>query len=259
MRFCTFNVNSVRRRVPHLRGLVARHAPDAIVLQETKCRAEEFPALDLADLGYRAHVVGQVGGRNGVAVLARVPFEVVAERLPGDEADGQARYVEVRLADGTHIGGLYLPNGNSGGEDGYAYKLAWTARLRAHAAERLRRGVPLALLGDYNVAPTPEDHAPGALPPTDALARPETRAAWRSLVHLGLTDAMRALHPPGGPIPWTYWDYGPAFEANRGLRIDHALLSAGLAERLTGAFVDTAARAEEAPSDHAPVLFDLEG
>jgi exodeoxyribonuclease-3 len=245
----------VRRRVPHLKRFLARHAPDLVVLQELKCRTEEFPALELVETGYRCHAVGQPGGRNGVAVLGRVPFEVVAEALPGDAADTQARYVEIRAA-ALSIAGIYLPNGNSGGADGFAYKLAWLARLRALAAARLDAFLPLAILGDFNVCPTDADLAPGALAPTDALVRPESRAALRSLLHLGLTDALRALRP--ADAPYTYWDYGPAFESNRGLRIDHALLSPELAERLAGATVDLAARAEDQPSDHAPVVIDLD-
>lgn len=210
--------------------------------------------MDFADLGYRVHAVGQAGGRHGVAVLGRVPFEVVAERLPGEEDDAQARYVEVRAA-GMRAAGIYLPNGNSGGEDGYAYKLRWMARLRELAAARLDAFEPLAILGDFNVCPTDADFAPGSMPSTDALVRPETRAAFRALLNLGLTDAVRALHP--ADTVWTYWDYGPAFEQNRGLRIDHALLSAELAERLVRTAVEVDTRAEEQPSDHAPVMFDL--
>ena len=240
--------------MPHLRRLIERHAPDLIVLHEQKCKTEEFPGMEVADLGYRVHAVGQPGGRNGVAVVARIPFEVVDEALPDGEDDTHARFIEVRAA-GANIAGIYLPNGNSGGDSGYAYKLAWMARLRTRVAERLGSFTPYAVLGDFNVCPTDADFSPGALPPTDALVRPESRAAFRAITHLGMTDALRALHP--ADAPWTYWDYGPAFEGNRGLRIDHALLSAELAERLTGAFVDLAARSEEIPSDHAPVLFDL--
>ena len=240
--------------MPHLRRLIERHAPDLIFLQELKCKTEEFPGMEVADLGYRVHAVGQPGGRNGVAVVARIPFEVVDEALPDGEDDTHARFIEVRAA-GANIAGIYLPNGNSGGDSGYAYKLAWMARLRTRVAERLGSFTPYAVLGDFNVCPTDADFSPGALPPTDALVRPESRAAFRAITHLGMTDALRALHP--ADAPWTYWDYGPAFEGNRGLRIDHALLSAELAERLTGAFVDLAARSEEIPSDHAPVLFDL--
>ncbi len=254
MRVATFNVNSVRRRVPHVLRLLQRSAPDVVFLQELKCRTEEFPALDFESAGYRTHAVGQTGGRNGVAVLSRLPFEVVAEALPGEEPDDHARYIEVR-ADGIHLAGIYLPNGNSGGEAGYAYKIRWMERLRAVCAARLDAFLPLAILGDFNVCPTEADHSPRTLPPTDALVRAETRAAWRALVNLGLTDAMRALHPKDAPF--TYWDYGPAFEANRGLRIDHALLSGDLAERLTATTVDVVARSEETPSDHAPVVFEL--
>jgi exodeoxyribonuclease-3 len=254
IRLATFNVNSIRKRAGHVRRFLERKQPDLLFLQELKCKTEEFPALELAGTGYRLHAVGQQGGRNGVAILGRIPFEVTAESLPGDGADTQARYIEVAAA-GMQVAGIYLPNGNSGGDDGYAYKLAWMARLRALAAERLDSFTPLALLGDFNVCPTPLDLAANTLPPTDALVRPESRAAFRAIEHLGLTDALRALHP--AERIYTYWDYGSAFDLNTGLRIDHALLSADLAERLLSAEVDVAPRAEESPSDHTPVLFDL--
>lgn len=187
-------------------------------------------------------------------MISRLPFEVVAERLPGDEEDTQARYIEVR-AGGVQAAGIYLPNGNSGGEAGFAFKLAWMDRLRAVAAERLDAFIPFAILGDFNVCPTEADLAPGALPPTDALVRPESRAHFRALLHLGLTDALRALHP--AETLFTYWDYGAAFEVNRGLRIDHVLLSPELAERLDACEVDTAPRSEAQPSDHTPVIATL--
>jgi exodeoxyribonuclease-3 len=257
IRLASFNVNSVRKRAPHILRFLARQQPDLLFLQELKCRTEEFPELELAASGYRMKAVGQQGGRNGVAVLAKpgVAFEVVSEALPGDEQDSQARYIEV-AALGMQVAGIYLPNGNSGGEEGYAYKLRWMERLRLLARERLDRFTPYAVLGDFNVCPTALDLAPGALPPTDALVRPETRAAWRALENLGLTDALRALHP--GERTYTYWDYGSAFERNAGLRIDHALLSAELAERLSAAVVDVDPRAEESPSDHTPLLVDIE-
>lgn len=256
IRLASFNVNSVRRRAPHILRFLARQQPDLLFLQELKCRTEEFPQLELAASGYRMHAVGQPGGRNGVAVLAKIPFEVVAESLPGDATDAQARYIEVAAA-GMQVAGIYLPNGNSGGDEGFAYKLNFMARLRALAAARLDAFTPFAMLGDFNVCPTALDLAPGALPPTDALVRPETRAAWRALEHLGLTDALRALHP--AERIYTYWDYGSAFERNAGLRIDHALLSAELAERLVAAAVDVDPRAEEQPSDHTPLIIDLDG
>jgi exodeoxyribonuclease-3 len=254
MRLATFNVNSIRRRAGHVRRFLDRKQPDLLFLQELKCKTEECPGLEFEGSGYRVHAVGQSGGRNGVAVLGRIPFEVVSESLPGDAADSQARYIEV-AAGGMRVAGIYLPNGNSGGDEGYGYKLAWMARLRVLAQARLDAFLPFAILGDFNVCPTEIDLAPRALPPTDALVRPETLAAWRALEHLGLTDALRALHP--GQRIYTYWDYGANFDANVGLRIDHALLSAELAERLTGAEVDVVPRSEESPSDHTPVIVEL--
>ncbi|MDO9707852.1 exodeoxyribonuclease III [Paracraurococcus lichenis] len=253
-RLATFNVNSIRRRVPHLKRFLARHSPDLVVLQELKCRTEEFPALDLADAGYEMRAVGQPGGRNGVAVLGRIPFEVTAEALPGDAEDAQARFVAVRAAD-MEVAGIYLPNGNSGGEDGFGYKLRWMDRLADWVQARLDHFRPVAVLGDFNVCPTEADLCPGGLSPTDALVRPESRARFRTLLHAGMTDALRALHSQDAPF--TYWDYGPAFESNRGLRIDHVLLSPELAERLVACGVDTTARSEEQPSDHAPVWCEL--
>ena len=256
MKLASFNVNSVRKRAPNLLRFLDREAPDLVVLQELKCRTEEFPALELQGAGYARHVLGQKGGRNGVAILTRGESELLADRLPGEDEDEQARFLAVAWR-GITVAGLYLPNGNSGGAEGLAYKWRWMERLRAWAAAQLDAFAPLAILGDFNVCPTDADLAPGALPPEDALVHPQTRARWRALTHLGLTDALLALHPE--EPPFTYWDYGAAFEQNRGLRIDHALLSPELAERLEGSGVDTAARAEESPSDHAPVWITLAG
>jgi exodeoxyribonuclease-3 len=255
MRLASFNVNSIRKRAPHVARFLERAQPDLLFLQELKCQTAEMPCLDFEALGYKAHAVGQTGGRNGVAVLARIPFEVVAERLPGEDDDAQARYIEV-AASGIHAAGIYLPNGNSGGAEGYAYKLRWMERLRGVIEARLDAFTPFAVLGDYNVCPTENDLAPGALPPTDALVRPESRAALRSMINPGMTDALRALVPD--ERVYTYWDYGPAFEQNRGLRIDHALLSPELADRLSACTVDTAPRSEEQPSDHTPLLVELQ-
>jgi len=254
MKLATFNVNSIRRRAGHVRRFLDRVQPDLLFLQELKCRTEEVPLLELEGGGYRAVSVGQGGGRNGVAVLGKIPFEVVETRLPGDAADEQARCIEVAAA-GMQVAGIYLPNGNSGGDEGFGYKLGWMERLRALCAARLDAFTPFAVLGDFNVCPTPLDMAPGVLKPGDALIRPEAIAAWRALEHLGLTDALRALHP--GERLYTYWDYGSSFDANAGLRIDHALLSPELAERLVGATVDVVPRAEESPSDHTPMVVEL--
>jgi exodeoxyribonuclease-3 len=256
VKLATWNVNSIRQRETHVARWLARVQPDVLFLQEIKCEAPAFPAARFSECGYSAEVVGQKA-YNGVAVLSRTPVEVVHRALPGlPDGDAQARYIEVRAAGATLIG-IYLPNGNSGGEAGYAYKLAWMDALRARAAALLDADEPVAILGDFNVCPTDEDLSPGALPPTDALVRPATRAKFRALLFLGLTDALRALHPHGKV--WTYWDYqAAAWPRDVGLRIDHALLSPTLAERLTAAIPDRHERGEDQPSDHVPVLVEVD-
>jgi exodeoxyribonuclease-3 len=255
VRLASWNVNSVRLRAPHICEWLARVQPDLLFLQEIKCEAGQFPAAGFEALGYRAEVVGQKS-YNGVAVLGRVPFTVVHRALPGlPEEDAQARYIEVQ-AEGITAIGIYLPNGNSGGDAGYEYKLAWMDLLRARVTALLEADAPVALLGDFNVCPTDADLAPGALPPTDALVRTPTRARYRALRWLGMTDAIRALHPEPGPM--TFWDYqAGAWPRDRGLRIDHALLSAELAERLVIAAPDREERGKDQPSDHVPILVEL--
>lgn len=232
---------------------LGRVQPDLLLLQEIKCEEGVFPGLSFP--GYSAHVVGQKT-YNGVAVLAREPVEVTCRALPGLEADdAQARYIEV-VARGVTVGNLYLPNGGSGGEAGYQYKLRWMECLAARARALLAADRPTVLAGDYNVAPTDEDFAPGTLVAGDALIRPETRAAFRTLIWEGLTDAVRAVQPSGRV--YTFWDYqAGAWRRDAGLRIDHALLSAELTERLVSAVPDKGEREQIQPSDHVPVVIEL--
>jgi exodeoxyribonuclease-3 len=252
VRLATWNVNSIRTREALVADWLARVQPDVLLLQEIKCEAAAFPAARFEALGYASEVVGQKT-YNGVAVLSREPVAVTARSLPGCE--DQARYIEVE-ARGVRVGNLYLPNGNSGGAEGYAYKLRFMAALAGRAATLLAADVPLVLAGDYNVAPTDEDFYPGTLGPADALRRPETRAAFRKLLWLGLTDAVRALHPRDRV--WTFWDYQHgAWPQDRGLRIDHALLSADLADRLVSAEPDRMERDRPQPSDHVPVVVEV--
>jgi exodeoxyribonuclease III len=255
MKIATWNVNSIRQREGHVKRWLERVQPDLLFLQEIKCEAAAFPALTFQSVGYKAEVVGQKA-YNGVAVLSRLPFNVLHPVLPGlPEDDAQARYIEVE-AGGVRVIGIYLPNGNSRGEEGYAYKLAWMDRLAERAQTLLEADVPLVITGDFNVCPTDEDMAPRALSPGDALVRPETRARFRRLLWMGLTDAVRALHPHG-PV-YTFWDYqGGAWERDSGLRIDHALLSPTIAERLIAADPDRDERNQTQPSDHVPVLFEF--
>jgi len=231
VKVATWNVNSIRQRESHARRWLERTSPDVLLLQEIKCEADAFPHAAFEQIGYKSEAVGQKA-YNGVAVLARVPFEVTHRGLPGlGPEDAQARYIEV-VANGVTLIGIYLPNGNSGGDAGYAYKLAWMDRLHDRVAELLEQDAPLIVTGDFNVCPTDEDFAPGTLSANDAL--------------------VRAVRPTGAV--WTFWDYqAGAWPRDRGLRIDHALLSPTIAERLISAGPDRAMRGEEQPSDHVPV------
>ncbi|WP_298283361.1 exodeoxyribonuclease III [Acidocella sp.] len=256
MEITSWNINSVRAREGLVTSFLERVRPDLLLLQEIKCEAHQFPTMAFSALGYESVVVGQKA-YNGVAVLARADVEVTARALPGtDEENPAARYVEVKT-NGLRVGNLYLPNGNSGGEAGYAYKLRWMAALRARAQELLARDEDFVMAGDYNVCPTDFDYAKGAIGPDDALVRAPTRAAFRALLNTGLTEAVRALHP-AEPL-YTFWDYqAGAWDRNCGLRIDHALLSPRLAERLVSAKIHKEERAKTQPSDHVPVSFFLE-
>jgi exodeoxyribonuclease-3 len=259
MRIATWNVNSVKQRLDHLLTVLKDVAPDVICLQELKCQDEAFPRAEVEAAGYNVETHGQKA-YNGVAIISKRPLEDVRRGLPGDEADEQARYIEggVPIDGGAvRVASIYLPNGNPTPGPKYDYKLAWMARLEAHARELLRREEPLVLAGDYNVIPTPEDAANPEAWTRDALFLPESRKALRSLVHLGLTDAVRACDERPGL--YTFWDYqAGSWSRNDGIRIDHLLLSPQATDRLRGAAIHKAARGWEKPSDHVPVSVDLD-
>ena len=254
MKIATWNVNGSRAREQNIVRWLEANAPDLLLMQEIKCEAASFPPV-FAELGWHSAVVGQKGF-NGVAALARAPLDVRLTALPGlPNDDAQARYLEVEFG-GLRVGNLYLPNGNSNGDLGYQYKLRWMACLGDRAAALLADDVPLILTGDYNVCPEDVDYAPGVLGPDDALVRPETRALYWRMIWGGLTDAVRATKPEGAC--YTFWDYqAGCWQRNRGLRIDHALLSPTVAERLVSAIPDKAARGEDTPSDHVPLVITL--
>jgi exodeoxyribonuclease-3 len=254
MRIATWNVNSVRARLPLVEAWLRREGPDVVLLQEIKCENAAFPALPFQGLGYHASVVGQKS-YNGVAILSRHPLEESRTSLPGNDADNQARYVEARVQ-GIRIASLYVPNGNPIDSDKYPAKLDWLDRLKAHAATLLKTEEPLVFGGDFNVIPAPLDVDEPAAWEKDALYAPPTRAAFRRLTALGLTDAFRALHPT--ERAYTFWDYQQgAWPKNKGLRIDHFLLSPEAADRLVACDVDRAPRAEEKASDHTPLVMSL--
>ncbi len=246
-----WNVNSVKSRLPHLLRWLEAFAPDVVLLQEIKTVEENFPALEIGEAGYHMAVMGQKT-YNGVAILSRAPIdEVTATRLPGDDEDQQARYVEASIG-GLRAASLYVPNGNPVGTEKFEYKKAWLDRLYAHVQGLLERDLPFVLGGDWNIAPADGDIYDPKGWGEDALCLPEIRRRWRKIVHLGLTDAFRALNPETGRFTW--WDYrGGAWDRDQGLRIDHLLLSPRAADRLRESGVDRRPRGWEKPSDHTPV------
>ena len=254
VKIATWNVNSIKARLANLLEWAAAAKPDILLLQELKCVEENFPRLEIEELGYQVAAVGQKS-YNGVALLSREPIEDLVFRLPGEETDDQARYVEGTTF-GLRVASLYLPNGNPTDSDKYPYKLRWMERLECHAQSLLEQEQAFLLGGDYNVCPTDEDvYDPQAFA-GDALCRPESRQAFRRLVNLGLTEAWRALHST--PHVYSYWDYTRrAFENDDGLRIDHFLLSPQAADRLTACAIDREPRGRDKASDHTPVICEI--
>jgi exodeoxyribonuclease-3 len=250
MKIATFNVNNVNRRLPNLLAWLEAAEPDIVCLQELKAADAEFPVAALGQAGYGAVWRGQRTW-NGVAILARGAEPVlVRDRLPGDPADAQARYIEAAVA-GVLVASIYLPNGNPQPGPKFDYKLAWFERLIAHAGELCGAGAPVVLAGDFNVVPTDRDIYPTKSWSDDALLQPESRAAFRRLLAQGWTDAIRALHPDA-PM-YTFWDYKRnRWARDAGLRLDHLLLNAATARQLKAAGVDRSVRGEEGASDHAP-------
>jgi exodeoxyribonuclease-3 len=259
MKIATWNVNSVRKRTGNLVAWLQRARPDVVVLQEIKAQELQFPRLEVEAAGYKTEIVGQKGF-NGVALLSLHPVEITARALPDAVADEPARYIEGRIASPhgpVTVGGIYLPNGNPIGTEKFAYKIAWMDRLNQRVKELLGRDEMFVLGGDYNVCPTEMDvYDPKAFA-NDALCQPQSRAALRTLLNLGLTDAVRAFNVDG-PC-YTFWDYqAGAWAKNWGLRIDHLLLSPLAADRLTAVGIDKAERGLPEPSDHVPVWCELD-
>ena len=249
MKIASFNINGTNARLPRLLEWLAEVQPDVACLQEIKTVSENFPVDVLADAGYHCLVHGQKGF-NGVAILSKEPAAETQRGLPGDDSDEQSRYLEAEVC-GVRVASIYLPNGNPQPGPKFDYKLAWMARLDAHAATLLATGQPTVLAGDYNVIPHDDDIWSPIVMRDDALMQPESRTAYRSLMWQGWTDAIRSLHPRGGI--WSFWDYqAGAWPRDQGFRIDHLLLSPGAADRLLDAGVDKAVRGAEKASDHAP-------
>lgn len=257
MKLATFNINGIKARIEALQAWLAEAAPDVVCLQEIKSQDEAFPREVFEGLGYRVETHGQKSF-NGVAILSKLPLSDVRRGLPGDPGDEQARWIEAVVDAGrpVRVCGLYLPNGNPAPGPKYDYKLAWMARMESRVRELLAAEETFVCLGDYNVIPQAADAAKPEAWVTDALFLPESRAAFRRMAHLGLTDAVRVRDPAARV--YTFWDYqAGAWERNNGIRIDHVLCSPQAADRLEEAGIDKAIRGGDKPSDHVPVWVRL--
>jgi exodeoxyribonuclease III len=253
MKIATWNVNSLRVRLPHLLDWLAASPVDVVGIQETKLVDEAFPHAELSAAGYHAVHNGQKT-YNGVALLSRLPIEQVARDLPGFE-DEQKRVIAATI-NGVRVINVYVVNGQAVGSEKYAYKLRFLQALRQFVEDELTRHRELAVVGDFNIAPAPEDtHDPSVWEGQILCSEPE-REGLRALLALGLKDSFRLFEQPAQSFSW--WDYRQAaFRRNLGLRIDHVLVSEALAARCVQCQIDTAPRRLERPSDHAPVVAEF--
>ena len=258
LKIATWNVNSIKARLPNVLDWLEDAAPDVALLQEIKTVDENFPAMEIEELGYNCAVHGQKS-YNGVAILSKHPLSDVTTGLAGDAADDQARYVEAWVEagdDSVRVASIYLPNGNPVDTDKYPYKLKWMDRLAARAQALLHNEEPVVLGGDYNVIQADGDCYDPAAWADDALFKPETRAKFRTILNLGYTEAWRTLHNESHV--YSFWDYQKgAWQKDNGIRIDHLLLSPQAADRLTACEIDKGPRGKEKASDHTPVWCEL--
>lgn len=259
MKIASFNINGIKARIGALTDWLDEANPDVALLQEIKSIDENFPREPFEERGYQVETHGQKSF-NGVAILSKLPLEDVSRGLPGDDEDEQARWIEATVMGArtaVRVCGLYLPNGNPAPGPKYDYKLGWMARLRARGQELLAQEEPALMAGDYNVIPQDEDAKRPEAWAEDALALPQSREAFRRLVHDGFTEAFRARVP--APGHYTFWDYqAGAWNRDDGIRIDHVLLTPQAADLMTDCQIDKAIRGREKPSDHVPIWVTLD-
>lgn len=255
MRFACWNVNSIRVRQDQVIDWLATAQVDVLLLQEIRCTSEEFPLGLFEQLGYQSLVVGRSGGQAGVAIASRLPLEVSLCDLPGGNAS-QARYLEAKTAK-MRIASLYAPNGEPRGSNKHDFKLQWFEGLQQRVATLLKQPEPLVLGGDYNIVPADIDvYNPKTWRNTSACC-PESRKAWHALIHMGLVDAWRLLHPD--QVGYTWWDYRfSRWHTNHGLRIDHFLVCPQVSRRLRRCSIERKMRDHRRPSDHVPVVLELD-
>ncbi len=262
MKIATWNVNSVKVRLPLVLEFLAEAKPDVLLMQEIKTEEATFPALEFENIGYKLAISGQKS-YNGVAIASKIPFKVTNNQLPFDDTDEQARYIEAELENGHIVASLYVPNGNPSdgeviGSDKFNYKLAWFDRLKQHTKELLDTGKPVILGGDYNIIPNDEDVYSAKAFADNALINLPARKKFRELLNLGLTEIYGSTHPKHKD--YTFWDYqGGAWQKDMGMRIDHFLLSPKAVDKHIRSYVDKAPRAKPQPSDHTPLVLEIKG
>ncbi len=256
MKIATWNVNSIRARLPAVVSWLGSASPDIVLLQEIKTTEGEFPFEPIGDLGYNCEIVGEKS-YNGVAILSRFPIDVEETSLPGNTEDEQARYLEA-FTGGVRVSSIYLPNGNPAPGPKFTYKLEWMEHLIRHVQHLLEYEERVVLGGDYNVCPDDQDvHDPAGWA-DNALCLPESRALFRRILWSGYTDAFRTWNGDG-PDDWTFWDYqGGAWYQNHGVRIDHLLLSPHAADTLVDCQIDRTPRGKPRASDHTPIWCELD-
>ena len=254
MRIATWNVNSLSVRLPQVLDWLQAQSPDVLALQETKLTDDRFPHADLLAAGYHSVCLGQPT-YNGVALLSRTPPTEVQRGMPGLD-DSQARVIAAAFGE-IRVIGAYFPNGQAPGSDKFAYKMRWLDALQNWLVTELEQHAKVALVGDFNIAPEDRDVYDPVAWAGQIHCTPEERGHFASLLGLGMIDAFRAFDQP--PKSWSWWDYrNLAFRKNQGLRIDHILLSQALRASLQHCVIDKTPRKNERPSDHAPVVADLD-
>ena len=253
----SWNVNSIRVRLPHLIELSKNVKPDVIMLQETKSTDDNFPNDEIEKLGYKIIKKGQKS-YNGVAILSKLEMELLTDHLPGDNNDEQARYLEVIIKDKTpfQVASIYLPNGNPIDTDKFPYKLDWMRRLKKHVKKKIEEHETIIFGGDYNIIPSSEDAIDINKWKNDALHHPESIKLYREIVNQGLSDILRVFNSKS--YEFTYWDYSrSSWEKDNGLRIDHFLASPSAVDRISDCQIEKKFRGLERPSDHVPIWFDI--
>lgn len=252
MKIASWNVNSIKTRLEHVKKFLGYAAPDILMMQELK--GLDFPAAEFEKLGYKTDTVVQKA-YNGVAILSKIPFKVVHNKLPGEMTDDHARYLEIDI-DGLRVINIYAPNGNPVNTEKFPYKLGWLTRLKNHLEALRAENIQFAIGGDFNIIPEDKDCWDPKAWIQDALYRIESRQKYRAILNLGLTDAFRVFDT--APGRYTFWDYqSGCWQQNKGIRIDHFLVSPGVADRLVGCAIDAGPRGWDKPSDHTPITVEI--